>query len=106
MTSLLVSIWEKKFGRNANHKKKEAEAHATVFDRKTAKPQRHTFSDSKKRAISSQGGAGKDSNNVRGANSSKFKDDKPLHPSWEAKRKQKDKESGSIVPSLGKKIKF
>ena len=29
-----------------------------------------------------------------------------LHPSWEAKRKQKEKELIGIVPSQGKKIKF
>lgn len=34
------------------------------------------------------------------------KDDKPLHPSWEAKRRLKEKESAGIVPSQGKKIKF
>jgi len=32
--------------------------------------------------------------------------DKPLHPSWEAKRKMKEKQSDAIVPSQGKKIKF
>jgi hypothetical protein len=31
---------------------------------------------------------------------------KSLHPSWEAKRRQKEKESTGIVPSQGKKIKF
>lgn len=32
--------------------------------------------------------------------------DKPLHPSWEAKRKLKEKQNDAIVPSQGKKIKF
>ena len=53
-----------------------------------------------------QEGLEKESNNVRGANTSWSKDDKPLHPSWEAKRKQKDKERGNIIPGQGKKIKF
>jgi hypothetical protein len=34
------------------------------------------------------------------------KDVKPLHPSWEAKRRLKEKEGGGIVPSQGTKIKF
>jgi hypothetical protein len=33
-------------------------------------------------------------------------DSKPIHPSWEAKRRQKEKESAGIVPAAGKKIKF
>jgi len=31
---------------------------------------------------------------------------KPLHPSWEAKRKLKEKDRVAIVPSQGKKITF
>jgi len=47
------------------------------------------------------------SNNGVGANILKNrKDDKPLHPSWEAKRRLKEKEGGGIVPSQGTKIKF
>jgi len=34
------------------------------------------------------------------------KDDKPLHPSWEAKRRLKEKLNPSIVPGQGKKITF
>lgn len=33
-------------------------------------------------------------------------EDKPLHPSWEAKRKMKEKQNPSIVPAQGKKIVF
>lgn len=32
--------------------------------------------------------------------------DRPMHPSWEAKRKLKEKESARILPSQGKKIVF
>lgn len=32
--------------------------------------------------------------------------EKALHPSWEAKRKLKEKEGAAIVPSQGKKITF
>jgi hypothetical protein len=31
---------------------------------------------------------------------------RPLHPSWEAKRKLKEKEGAGIIPSKGKKIVF
>lgn len=34
------------------------------------------------------------------------KEERGLHPSWEAKKKLKEKESAGIVPSQGKKIKF
>lgn len=32
--------------------------------------------------------------------------ERPLHPSWEAKRKLKAKENGVVVPSQGTKLKF
>lgn len=32
--------------------------------------------------------------------------DRPLHPSWEAKRRLKEKMAASIVPSQGQKIVF
>lgn len=34
------------------------------------------------------------------------REDKPLHPSWEAKRKMKKKESAAIIPPAGKRIVF
>ena len=34
------------------------------------------------------------------------RDDKALHPSWEAKKKMKEKEPAAIIPSAGKKIVF
>lgn len=36
----------------------------------------------------------------------KRNEDKPLHPSWEAKRKLKEKEKAAILPPQGKKIVF
>jgi hypothetical protein len=38
--------------------------------------------------------------------SSELKEERPLHPSWEAKRNLKQKEAARIVASEGKKIKF
>ncbi|KAL5482717.1 hypothetical protein ACEPAI_9311 [Sanghuangporus weigelae] len=56
-----------------------------------------------------RGGAedGKPSSNVRPRYNDREDDKyKPLHPSWEAKRRLKEKESPAIVPSMGTKIKF
>lgn len=37
---------------------------------------------------------------------SKLKEDKPLHPSWEAKKRLKEKQNPVILPAQGKKIIF
>ena len=52
-----------------------------------------------------RGGGPGQSDNTR-PEAAKKAGDKPIHPSWEAKRKLKEKESIGIVPSQGKKIKF
>lgn len=46
--------------------------------------------------------------NGRAARSERHRDalEQPLHPSWEAKKKQKAKESAAIVPSQGTKMTF
>lgn len=105
-------IWEKKFGWNANHKKKEAERAA--FSTKN-------FSKDHKTVITglTTGQTGTDAvymkrtgNSLQNRQEKRHVqvpspwNEKPLHPSWEAKRKLKEKESGGIVPSTGKKIKF
>lgn len=36
----------------------------------------------------------------------RYVEEKSIHPSWEAKRKLKEKDSARIVPSQGTKIKF
>lgn len=98
---LFIRIWEKKYGRHANHKRKEAEERAAAFAKKRENVRIPNAYNTQRRTLS-----GQESSNVRGANATRSKDDKPLHPSWEAKRKQKDKERGNIVPGQGKKIKF
>ncbi|CAA7261516.1 unnamed protein product [Cyclocybe aegerita] len=128
------AIWEKKFGRNANHKKKEAEERALVLSRKnkghtsvintgsnaihsTRTPSGHgppgsTGPNPKSKNAPRQqpvdGGWGSRSTNTMTSQKLPGAKDnsKPLHPSWEAKRKLKEKESVGIVPSQGKKIKF
>ena len=131
-------IWEKKFGRNANHKKMEAQKSATALSHKRGHtstsvgpntivyrnlppaqgPPGPTRPPPRGRSVPQQlqpvdaGWSGR-SNNAVGVNILRTavtkagrKDDKPLHPSWEAKRKLKEKEGGGIVPSQGTKIKF
>ena len=34
------------------------------------------------------------------------REDKALHPSWEAKKRMKEKEPAAIIPSAGKRIVF
>ncbi|KAF9568784.1 Bud-site selection protein [Agrocybe pediades] len=135
------AIWEKKFGRNANHKKKEAAEAAAAAQTQSRRNSGHTsvnggkpgaksFSkqgsvgmskDPRSKTVSQQhqpadsGWAGR-SKGTPAATVTSFskppvrkgaeQSDKPLHPSWEAKRKLKEKESVGIVPSQGKKIKF
>ncbi|KAF8158378.1 Bud-site selection protein [Crassisporium funariophilum] len=130
-------IWEKKFGRNANHKKKEAEE---VAAQATRKNKGHTkalnsgsnaiqINRSKTTPDASRAAARHPKSNLphqppvdagwgthsAGGSAGTFKSsapradkavDRPLHPSWEAKRRMKEKESVGIVPSQGKKIKF
>ncbi|KAJ2919199.1 hypothetical protein MD484_g1230, partial [Candolleomyces efflorescens] len=101
------AIWEKKYGRNANHKKQETaenvekakmEAWSRVKKRPTdGGPQRKIV----------RGGEGFKAPEPSAFSKKDNKDkDKPLHPSWEAKRKLKEKQNDAIVPSQGKKIKF
>ncbi|KAF9454705.1 Bud-site selection protein [Macrolepiota fuliginosa MF-IS2] len=111
------AIWEKKYGRNANHKKQELEAQSNRLhhDNKHGREHGHRGSLSK---------FGKQSNmSDRSKQYKPFKqdpappkiphqrnitksDERPLHPSWEAKRKLKEKQSTGIIPSQGTKIKF
>ncbi|KAF8957292.1 Bud-site selection protein [Flammula alnicola] len=135
------AIWEKKFGRNANHKKKEAEAMAAVQAQKirghTSSIKTGSNAVPSRNLTPAQGPPASTRGQSRGKNipqhqqpvdagwgtrstgasaarvfkpATKSKsdqhDEKPLHPSWEAKRKLKARESVGIVPSQGTKIKF
>ena len=114
------SIWEKKYGRNANHKKKEFGGPGFSA---TGKHQRHGGTTSGQ----FQGAPTPGSNTITRLQHDRNwhekaitqnnppstqlpalgrKEDRSLHPSWEAKRKLKEKEGASIVPSRGTKIKF
>ncbi|KAF8955288.1 Bud-site selection protein [Flammula alnicola] len=135
------AIWEKKFGHNANHKKKEAEAMAAVQAQKikghTSSIKTGSNAVPSRNLTPAQGPPASTRGQSRGKNipqhqqpvdagwgtrstgasaarvfkpATKTKsdqhDEKPLHPSWEAKRKLKARESVGIVPSQGTKIKF
>ncbi|KAF9483438.1 Bud-site selection protein [Pholiota conissans] len=135
------AIWEKKFGRNANHKKKEAEALAASLKNKGHARSINTGSNAvssrtlptgqgssslngapvRGKAVSQQhqpvdsGWAGRSKEASGASNAFKptkhttskpDKNEQKIHPSWEAKRKLKEKESVGIVPSQGKKIVF
>jgi len=94
-------IWEKKFGRNAHHKKKEEESKAQAPKiRNNTRPAtpgstRHSKADHPV-------DAGWNTRTVSAVVPATGR----LHPSWEAKRRLKEKQSIGIVPSQGKKIKF
>ncbi|KAF9013517.1 Bud-site selection protein [Cyathus striatus] len=110
------AIWEKKYGRNANHKKKEFAEKSAVAkekaERRRGKADRFpnsTGGPEVKGPISRlwlEGALQGSQNPAPSAANFKRADDKPLHPSWEAKRKLKEKDFGGIVPSQGQKIKF
>jgi hypothetical protein len=95
-------IWEKKYGRNANHKKKEAlemmergqKRLLQVNSRRERAHRNDPLTDRVKpqpRKLRYSGLA------VGAADHTSSQDNKPLHPSWEAKRKMKGKQSGAIA---------
>ena len=137
------SIWEKKFGQNANHIKKQREQERALAEAQAlaTRAKRGGSARGRGRGGATAGGVGipkhldggwkggaenarrvanaTPSSEVGGAppssrgGKSGTKDiaasgagSAALHPSWEAKRKMKEKEKVAIVPAQGKKIKF
>ncbi|THH16981.1 hypothetical protein EW146_g3746 [Bondarzewia mesenterica] len=123
------AIWEKKYGKNAVHLKKRAEASSRSNQlrgmsrdskmnlRNTSAP-RHMGGPravprpalNNPSASAQWGWSGTPAKVPFDRQNSKSRqiveDERPLHPSWEAKRKMKEKDVGSIVPSQGTRIKF
>ena len=124
LTPFVLRIWEKKFGKNANHVKKHQEQAAVTsrrrvrgsipLDRRSGMgnssrpyptPARSAYDHQQVRRaslpvsgrINNSAWTRSNDGDVRG------KQDRPLHPSWEAKRKHK---AASIVVSQGTKIVF
>ncbi|KAJ7366843.1 Bud-site selection protein [Mycena albidolilacea] len=128
------AIWEKKYGRGANHKKKEAEEAAQ--ERATQKAQFEARQAKREAAQASGKGRGKWNESAQVADAGwgarapartgavatpapaaamharpapvRAKPDKDagIHPSWAAKKALKEKMGVGIVPSQGKKIVF
>jgi hypothetical protein len=114
-------IWEKKYGSHANHIKKQREeiaADPKGYRARTgsASAQRVGHRPAHTTPVIARAGGGANHPPAmhgppQGAARQAVKpavDDRPLHPSWEAKRKLKEKEGGGggIVRAQGKKIKF
>ena len=120
-------IWEKKYGKGAKHvvKQREEETEKKRMKeekgrqreaaakrphwatKKVFEPPRQTDSGYGGRVAAKSGGAGGDER-VDGQPPLKKprRGDKAPHPSWEAKKRMKEKESAAIMPSAGKKIVF
>ena len=115
-----IRIWEKKYGKNANHVQKQAAENARAKPsakglrnsreaRDNGKPFGKPQHGSRSIRPQSQQMQGQDSGWQQWPSQSQrplTKEDKPLHPSWEAKKKLKEKQSVGIVPAQGKKIVF
>lgn len=113
-TIFIARIWEKKYGRNAKHVMKQREdAQATATARSLGKRSDkgwagHRHGDSESVSVSKRG-VGKHQlvqTHSRGQHGIHLPTEKPTHPSWEAKRKLKEKEGARILPSQGKRIVF
>ncbi|KAI5896914.1 BUD22-domain-containing protein [Schizophyllum commune H4-8] len=84
-------IWEREYGKNANHKKKERDQ---AFEKRRQWEERQ-----QKRAAAAA--AREERERAQAQEKSR-----PIHPSWEAKKKLKEKEAAAMVPSQGKKLVF
>ena len=116
------SIWEKKYGKNANHVKKEKELEAIVNANMIAK-QRDTRNHQRRTSNNEQqswngarpahqkvpihykqdsGWGGREVKDPQATTSNT----KPVHASWEAKQRQKEKEREAMAKPQGKKTVF
>ncbi|KAH8104610.1 Bud-site selection protein [Cristinia sonorae] len=111
------AIWEKKYGRNANHVKKgqeEGYGNRGGHHSGTASTDRRQQRGRGRGSAPPQMGHRAPPSRPQdgGWNSAPArpqvddKKDKPIHPSWEAKRRLKEKQNAGIVPPQGKKIVF
>ena len=124
------AIWEKKYGRSAKHLQGQQQARPRSRD--DGWDARRGASDGRGRRGRGRGGmkGGRDVRNdgskgdlASGANGEMVSDKRtagrrqkvglerkgdegPLHPSWEAKKKAKEKAGSGVVPFLGKKVVF
>ena len=106
-------IWEKKYGKNANHVKKRQETARGAKGKglrpgneRSSKPHRSERPKEHQRPLPKRGEHTKVEQakfDGQGTLSSGRRTERPLHPSWEAKRKQR---SANILPAQGTKITF
>lgn len=101
-------IWEKKFGKGANHKKKEQDDFEERRKRREAraKEQPQAVNRTSQAWPSSKFNPQASDAGWNRRSTAESKPEPELHPSWQAKKKQKETEKTGIVPSKGKKIKF
>ncbi|ESK95005.1 bud22 family protein [Moniliophthora roreri MCA 2997] len=106
------AIWEKKYGRNANHKKKEV-AESGERGRKHWPSSANDggsnrgLSSSRSIKTSRPDGSGRQTDSAPHQHMANTARSQRLHPSWEAKKKLKEKQSAAITPPPpGRKIRF
>ena len=102
-------IWEKKYGRNANHKKREREAEEISRKQRRQSASRRSAGTSQEnqQRDSGWGPRAQVTSTTRPVRATQEPvKDKPLHPSWEAKKRLKERQQVGIVASQGTKIKF
>ena len=114
LNHFLSRIWEKKYGKGAKHLQKREELGSTHDTRIFKKHFKGPQANSRPRQ------PGPPRQNFRAQQTddalkhtspshlrkSGAAEDRPLHPSWIAKMRMKEKSSAVIVPSQGKRIKF
>lgn len=121
------SIWEKKYGHNANHAKKQREEMLVAgAKRDQFRAARRAHEDPNQSRPGARRGKPADRTTQQHHQQAdmgwaqrtqptvaighpltrRLKEEQPLHPSWEAKKKLKEKQAAGIVPSQGTKIKF
>jgi len=106
-------IWERKYGKGAKHLQKREGSGATDDVRTFKKPFRGTQAKPHRRLPdpSKHNSRERKVDDVSTKHTSHLRksgavDDRPLHPSWIAKMRMKEKSNAVIVPSQGKRIKF
>jgi hypothetical protein len=106
-------IWEKKYGKGAKHLQKREGSGAThdspAVGKHYKRPQtnpRSRLADSSRRDSRAEKTDHVPNMHVSHQRKSRAVDDRPLHPSWAAKMRMKERSSAVIVPPQGKRIKF
>lgn len=109
------ALWEKKFGQRANHVKKQKKDEKTSRDsgwdlrRGATDPEGDRRKKRGKRGFGGGDGRMDKMQQRHSAAAPKKKpqeDNKPLHPSWEAKRKSKEQQQPSTAAFQGKRVVF